>query len=182
MYRVKSHLWPVCCVFLKMWCLGHQVLLHVWAKIAPRTRFSPLLHNLYFSPQKSMNASAIFAKPAHLSLPAPLLHDPPAKINECFGSNHTSGRLGAFNLFGGVRPSNNCVLVSKRHVFYQFFEATLGLREKHVLYDPFEALRGLREWCQPARGTILAETLVVFSSRKRGRSLFLRPTEVLFLS
>ena len=65
--------------------------------------------------------------------------------------------------FDGVRPSNNCVLVSKRHVFYELFEATLGLREKHVFYDPFEALRGLREWCKPARGTIFANTLVVFS-------------------
>ena len=72
-----------------------------------------------------MNAWAIFALQAHLSLSAPLLYYPPAKINESLGSNHTSGRLGAFNLFGGVRPSNNCVLVSKRHVFYELFEATL---------------------------------------------------------
>ena len=66
--------------------------------------------------------------------------------------------------FGGVQPSNNCVLVFKRHVFYELFEATLGLREKHVFYDPFEALRGLREWCKPARGTIFADTLAVFST------------------
>ena len=105
-----------------------------------------------FHLQKSMNASAIFALLAHLSLSAPLLYYPPAKINECFGSNHTSGRLGAFNLFGGVRPLNNCVLVSKRHVFYELFEATLGLREKHVFYGPFEALRGVRKWREPARG------------------------------
>ena len=65
--------------------------------------------------------------------------------------------------FGGVRPSNNCVLVSKRHIFYELFEATLGFLEKHVFYNPFEALRGLREWCKPARGTIFADTLVVFS-------------------
>ena len=64
--------------------------------------------------------------------------------------------------FDGVRPSNNCVLV-KIHVIYELFEATLGLREKHVFYYPFEALRGLREWCEPARGTIFANTLVVFS-------------------
>ena len=65
--------------------------------------------------------------------------------------------------FGGVRPSNNYVVVSKRRVIYELFEATLGLREKHVFCDPFEALRGLREWCKPARGTIFADTLVVFS-------------------
>ena len=65
--------------------------------------------------------------------------------------------------FDGVRPSNNCVLVFKIHVFYKLFEATLGLREKHVFYYPFEALRGLREWCEPARGTIFANTLVAFS-------------------
>ena len=65
--------------------------------------------------------------------------------------------------FGGVRPSTNFVLVSKRHVFYELFEATLGLREKHVLYHPFEALRGLCKWREPARGTIFADTLVVFS-------------------
>ena len=135
-----------------------------------------------FHVQKPMNASAIFALLARLSLSAPLLYEPPAKINECFGSNHTSGRLGAFNLFGGVRPSNNCALVSKRHVFYELFEATLGLREKHVFYGPFEALRGVRKWREPARGSIFAETLVVFSTRKRGRTLFLRPTEVLFSS
>ena len=116
-----------------------------------------------------MNASAIFALLARLSLSAPLLYDPPAKINECSGSNHTSGRLGAFNLFGGVRPSNNSVLVS--NVFYELVEATLGLREKHVFYDPFEALRGLRKWREPARGTIFADTLVVFFEAKERQNI-----------
>ena len=69
MYRVKTHLWPVCRVFLKMLCLGHQVLLHVWAKIAPRVRFSPLLH---------------------------ILHVSPSKINDRFGYIRTSGSLVAF--------------------------------------------------------------------------------------
>ena len=64
---------------------------------------------------------------------------------------------------GRVRPSNNCLLVSKRHILYELFEAPLGLREKHVFYGPFEALHGLRKWCKPARGTIFADTLVVFS-------------------
>ena len=63
---------------------------------------------------------------------------------------------------GGVWPSNKCLLVSKRHVFYELFEAPLGLREKHVFYGPFEALHGLRKWCKPARGTIFADTLVAF--------------------
>ena len=53
MYRVKSHLWPVCRAFLTMWCLGYQILLHVWAKIAPRVRFSPILHILHVSPSKT---------------------------------------------------------------------------------------------------------------------------------
>ena len=128
-----------------------------------------------FHPQKSMNASATFALLAHLSLSAPLLYYPPAKINECFGSNHTSGRLGAFNLFGGVRPSNNCVLVSKRHVFYELFEATLGLRENHIFYCPFEALRGLRKWREPARGTIFAVTLANRGGLKERKSMFIDP-------
>ena len=52
MYRVKSHLWPVSRAFLKMLSLGHQFLLHVWAKIVPRARFSLPLHILHFSPSK----------------------------------------------------------------------------------------------------------------------------------
>ena len=66
--------------------------------------------------------------------------------------------------FDGVRPSNSCVLVSKRHVFYKLFEAPLGLREKHVFYCAFEALRGVRKWREPARVTVFAGTLVVFSN------------------
>ena len=54
--------------------------------------------------------------------------------------------------FGGVRPSNNCVLVSKRHVFYELFEATLDIREKHVFYCAVEALCVVRKWREPARG------------------------------
>jgi len=52
MYRVKSHLWLLCRAFIEMLCLGQQFLLHVWAKIAPRVRFSRLLHILYISPSK----------------------------------------------------------------------------------------------------------------------------------
>ena len=181
MYRVKSHLWPVSRAFLKMLSLGHQFLLHVWAKIVPRARFSLPLHILHFSP---------------------------SKIDGCFGYIRTSGSLVAscssfafihlqksMNVsakitllaglapspsLGGVWPSNKCLLVSKRHVFYELFEAPLGLREKHVFYGPFESLHGLRKWCKPARGTIFADTLVAFSQRKGGRTPFLRPTKVLF--
>ena len=74
--------------------------------------------------------------------------------------------------FDGARPSNNCVLVSKRNVFYELFEATLGVRKKHVIYNPFEALRGLRKWCKPARGTIFADTFVVFFEVKGGQHIF----------
>ena len=74
--------------------------------------------------------------------------------------------------FGGVQPSNSCVLVSKRHVFYELFEATLGLRENHVFYCPFEALRGLRKWREPAATTIFAETLVVFRSEREAEHCF----------
>ena len=182
MYRVKSHLWPLCRAFIEMWCLGQQVLLHVWAKIAPRVRFSCLLYIVYISP---------------------------SKIDERFGYIRTSGSLVAFcspsvlstcknqwmfrlkshfwpawrlHLFGGARPSNKSFWCLKDTYFTSFslFEATLGRWEKHVFYGPFEALRGLRKWRDPARGTILAETFVVFSKRKRSRTLFLRTTEVLF--
>ena len=73
---------------------------------------------------------------------------------------------------GGVWPSNKCLLVSKRHVFYELFEAPLGLREKHVFYGPFEALHGLRKWCKPARGTIFADTLGVFLEIKGRHYIF----------
>ena len=72
MYGLKSCLGPAFCFFFTI-CIFHL--------------------------QKSMNVSAIFANLARLSLPAPLLHDPPAKSNECVGENHTSGRPGAFTLF-----------------------------------------------------------------------------------
>ena len=52
MYRVKSHLWPVSRAFLNLLSLGYQFMLHVWAKIVPRARFSLPLHNLHFSPSK----------------------------------------------------------------------------------------------------------------------------------
>ena len=60
--------------------------------------------------------------------------------------------LAPWSSFDGVRPSNYCVLVSKRHVFYELFEATLGIREKPVFYGTFEALCGVRKWREPARG------------------------------
>ena len=37
--------------------------------------------------------------------------------------------LAPWSSFDGVRPSNYCVLVSKRHVFYVLFEPLLGFRE-----------------------------------------------------
>ena len=53
---------------------------------------------------------------------------------------------------GSVRPWNNCVLVSKRFVFYEVFEATLVLREKDVFYGAFGALCVVRKRREPARG------------------------------
>ena len=41
-----------CAASISKLCFGHQVLLHVWAKIAPRVRFSPLPDILYVSPSK----------------------------------------------------------------------------------------------------------------------------------
>ena len=53
---------------------------------------------------------------------------------------------------GGVWPSNKCLLVSKRHVFYEVCEAPLGLREKHVFYGAFGALCVVCKRREPARG------------------------------
>ena len=57
MYRVKSHLWPLCRAFIEMLCLGQQFLLHVWAKIVPRVRFLCFLHILHNSPLKNAACS-----------------------------------------------------------------------------------------------------------------------------
>ena len=45
---------------------------------------------------------------------------------------------------GGVWPSNKCLLVSKRHVFYELFEAPLRVRENYVSYVLCEPLLGFR--------------------------------------
>ena len=181
MYRVKSHLWPVSRAFLKMLSLGHQFLLHVWAKIVPRARFSLPLHILHFSP---------------------------SKIDGCFGYIRTSGSLvascspfalstcknqGMFRLKSHFWPAwrlHPLWVVSgprisafwcpKDTYFTSFSRLRSAFEKNHVFNGPFEALHGLRKWCKPARGTIFADTLVAFSQRKGGRTPFLRPTKVLF--
>ena len=99
-----------------------------------------------------MDVSAIFVLLARLPVFAPFWHHPRAKSNECFGENTPVAGLAPPPSLGGVRPWNNCVLVSKRHVFYEVFEATLVLREKHVFYCAFGALCVVRKRREPARG------------------------------
>ena len=61
--------------------------------------------------------------------------------------------------FDGVRPPITCVLASKRHVFYEVFDAPVGHREMHVFYCAFGTLRGVRKWRELARGSIFVGTL-----------------------
>ena len=46
--------------------------------------------------------------------------------------------------FGGVCLPNPCVLASKRHVFYEAFDASVDDQEMHVFYCAFGTLRGVR--------------------------------------
>ena len=79
--------------------------------------------------------------------------------------------LAPWSSFDGVGPSNYCVLVSKRHVFYELFEALLGIREKPFFYGTFEALCGMRKWREPARGNGFRRDIDVFLEAKARQNI-----------
>ena len=73
-----------------------------------------------FRHEKSVNVSAIFALLARLSVSAPLLHYPPAKAMKVSAKITPGAGLASSPSLGGVWPSIKCLLVSKKHVFYEF--------------------------------------------------------------